>query len=105
MFKNWFVTLAGIMASLVGVPLAVITYYATIVKAGPPTWFMNYMAFPMVLLGTIGTALMGVAAKGADQHSTAGQIAAATAQATGAKQTDGTMVSAEVTTTTPVKPV
>jgi hypothetical protein len=75
MFKNWFVTMAGIMASMLGVPVAVTTYYATVAKMGPPTWW-NAVQFPLVLVGIIGTVLIGVAAKGADTHSTVAQVQA-----------------------------
>ena len=80
MFKNWFVTIAGIMASMLGVPVAVLSYYATIAKAGPPEWFTQYLQFPLVLVGILGTVLLGVAAKGADQHSTQNQVAISTAE-------------------------
>lgn len=77
MFKNWFTTMAGIMASMLGVPVAVTTYYATVAKMGPPEWW-NHVQFPLVLIGIIGTVLIGVAAKGADQHSTSAQVQAST---------------------------
>jgi hypothetical protein len=81
MFTNTFVTVTGIMGTMLGIPLAVITYYATIVKTGPPDWFMHYLAFPMVLIGTIGIGLSNAASKGKDQHSIPAQVQAAGAAA------------------------
>ena len=98
MFKNWVTTLGGIMGVLGGLPLAV-----TYARIDVPLWW-NHLQFPLLLCGLLGVGLVGWAAKGRDQHSTAGQVAAATAENTGAKQPAGTMVSAEVITTTPVKP-
>jgi hypothetical protein len=99
MFKNWVTTLGGILAGLGTLPLIVTASHVAF-----PLWW-NYCQFPLFLLGAIGTIILGLAAKGADQHSTAGQVAAATAQNMSVQQPAGTMVSAEVTTTTPVKPV
>lgn len=81
-------TVGGILAafgtSLVGLPLIVLQAYAQIVKDGPPHWF-NIAILPMMLLGfmltALGTALLGVAGKGADDHSTEEQIKAASNQA------------------------
>lgn len=87
MKKNWMTTLGGILGSvglgLIGVPLSVLTYYAQIVKSGPPAWF-NATILPMLLAGSIlamvGNAIVGVAAKGQDEHSTVPQVGAASLQ-------------------------
>ena len=76
-------TIGGIISafgtSLIGIPLTVTTYYAQVVKDGPPHWF-NVMMLPMILGGFIltaaGTAILGVAGKGADEHSTPAQVEA-----------------------------
>jgi len=65
------VTIAGIMSALGGVPLAVATSGVT-----PPTWWAH-VAFPFILIGMIGLAVLGWAAKGQDEHSTASEVAAA----------------------------
>ena len=78
-------TIGGIVSafgtSLIGVPLTVTTYYAQIAKTGPPNWF-NESMLPMILVGFLmtaaGTAILGVAGKGADDHSTMPQMEAAT---------------------------
>ena len=66
------VTIAGIMAALGGIPVLVATAGVT-----PPAWWIH-LTFPLVLVGIVGTALLGVAAKGQDDHSTAAQIKTAT---------------------------
>lgn len=71
MKKSWVVTAAGIMAALGGVPVLVAASGATI-----PAWWAH-LVFPCVLLGILGTALMGWAAKGEDEHSTPQQVAQA----------------------------
>lgn len=81
-------TIGGIMAAfgtgLIGVPQLVLQTYAIIVKDAPPHWF-TVMILPMLLVGilltTLGTAIIGVSGKGADDHSTEPQIQAATKQA------------------------
>jgi hypothetical protein len=81
-------TIGGIMAAfgtgLIGVPQIVLQTYAIVVKEGPPHWF-TVMILPMllggILLTTLGTAILGVAGKGADDHSTPEQVQAAAAQA------------------------
>jgi hypothetical protein len=78
-------TIGGIVSafgtSLIGIPLTVTTYYAQVAKTGPPTWF-NESMLPMILVGFLmtaaGTAILGVAGKGADEHSTLPQTEAAT---------------------------
>jgi hypothetical protein len=81
-------TIGGIMAAfgtgLIGVPQIVLQTYAIVVKDGPPHWF-TAMILPMLLLGilmtTMGTAILGVAGKGQDEHSTPAQVEAAAVQA------------------------
>ena len=75
MRKNWLTTVAGIMAALGSVPILVATSGFT-----PPTWWAK-IAFPFILIGIIGTALLGFAAKGEDEHSTAAQVAQSTLEA------------------------
>jgi len=74
MKKNWLVTVAGIMAALGGVPVLIATSGVT-----PPLWW-SHVAFFFVLVGVVGVALMGWAAKGEDEHSTVAQTQAATAE-------------------------
>ena len=45
-----------------------------------PLWW-NSCQFPLVLVGMIGTILLGIAAKGQDEHSTPAQVQAAQQQA------------------------
>lgn len=70
--KNGVVTIAGIMAALGSVPILVATSGVT-----PPTWWAH-LAFPFILVGIIGTVLLGWAAKGQDEHSTEKQVETAT---------------------------
>jgi len=79
MRKNWLVTVAGIMAALGGVPLAVASSGIT-----PPSWWAH-VTFPFILIGIIGAALLGWAAKGQDEHSTTTETQAATIE-TAAKE-------------------
>ncbi len=76
--------LSGVGTGLVGIPITVTTYYAQIVKDGVPHWF-SALTLPMILLGfllaMLGTVILGVAGKGADDHSTLAQTEAATVQA------------------------
>ena len=81
-------TIGGIMAAfgtgLIGVPQIVLQTYAIVVKEGPPHWF-TVLILPMLLAGilmtTLGAAILGVAGKGADDHSTIAQTEAATVNA------------------------
>ena len=81
-------TIGGIMAAfgtgLIGVPQIVLQTYAIVVKDGPPHWF-TVLILPMLLFGilltTLGTAILGVAGKGQDEHSTIAQTEAATVAA------------------------
>jgi len=75
MFKNWVTTAGGIMAGLGTIPMLVTASHIAF-----PLWW-NDCQFPLYLVGMLGTVLLGVAAKGADQHSTMAQIDAAAAQA------------------------
>jgi hypothetical protein len=68
MRKNWLTTTAGIMAALGGVPVLVAQSGAHL-----PAWWSS-AAFVFVLIGVIGVALLGVAAKGQDEHSTSDQV-------------------------------
>lgn len=77
MRKNWLVTVAGIMAALGSVPILVATSGVT-----PPLWWAH-LAFPFILIGIIGTVLLGYAAKGQDEHSTAAQVQVATIEKPG----------------------
>jgi hypothetical protein len=76
MFKNWFTTLAGIMAGLGTLPLMVTASHVAF-----PLWW-NSCQFPLYLCGMIGTIMLGMAAKGQDEHSTAQQVAVATEKKT-----------------------
>ncbi len=81
-------TIGGIMAAfgtgLIGVPQIVLQTYALVIKDGPPHWF-TVMILPMLLIGilmtTLGTAILGVAGKGADDHSSLAQVEASTVKA------------------------
>jgi hypothetical protein len=73
--------ISGIGTGLVGIPITVTTYYAQIVKDGVPHWF-SALTLPMILLGfvmaMVGTVVLGIAGKGADEHSTVAQVEAST---------------------------
>jgi hypothetical protein len=73
MFKNWFTTVAGVMVGLGTLPSVVTASHAAF-----PLWW-NSCQFPLYLCGAIGAIMLGIAAKGADEHSTANQVAMATA--------------------------
>lgn len=81
---NRLATIGGLLSSLgmgvIGVPATVIISYAQIVKDGPPHWF-NLLILPMVILGVVmvmvGNILTAYVAKGADEHSSDAQVAAA----------------------------
>jgi len=76
--------MAAFGTGLIGVPQIVLQTYAIVVKEGPPHWF-TVMILPMLLGGilmtTMGTAILGVAGKGQDEHSTPAQVQAAADQA------------------------
>ena len=69
MRKNWLTTTAGIMAALGSVPVMVAQSGFTHL----PHWWGS-AAFGFVLIGIIGVALLGFAAKGQDEHSTEAQV-------------------------------
>lgn len=75
MRKNWLTTTAGIMAALGGVPVLVAQSGAHL-----PAWWSS-AAFVFVLIGVVGVALLGVAAKGQDEHSTEQQVQVSTIHA------------------------
>jgi hypothetical protein len=76
MFKNWFTTLAGIMAGLGTLPMMAGASHVAI-----PLWWNNCQ-FPLILVGAIGVIMLGVAAKGADEHSTQNEVAVSSVEAT-----------------------
>jgi hypothetical protein len=78
MKKNWLVTLAGIMAALGGVPILVASS-----GVATPAWW-GHLAFPFILIGIIGSCLLGWAAKGEDEHSTQAQVTTSTKEVTAA---------------------
>lgn len=80
-------TVGGIMAafgvSLSLAPVAIQGYYATILKDGPPHWLLVTMLIMVVfgvVLAALGNAILGVAGKGQDEHSTMAQTEAASAK-------------------------
>jgi hypothetical protein len=68
MRKNWLTTVGGIMGGCLGVPLIV-------AQAGYrlPGW----LALTFVCIGAVGGVIVGVAAKGQDEHSTSAEVQAA----------------------------
>jgi len=88
--KNWMTTLGGILAGLGTLPLLVTASHMAF-----PLWWNN-VQFPLFLCGAVGTIIMGLAAKGQDEHSTIPQTEAATVKAVADK-----IVTA--TTTTPTE--
>lgn len=72
MFKNWVTTLAGVLAAVGGFPLALATM----------GYHLNQtVSLVMAIIGLVGMALLGAAAKGQDEHSTADQVQASTDKA------------------------
>ena len=69
MRKNWLTSVGGILA---GASTAVLTSGLTL----PPTYQHFFAA-----LGALGVAIVGIAAKGQDEHSTSTQVALSTAAA------------------------
>jgi hypothetical protein len=65
MRKNWLVTMGGIMAGFLAIPIGM----ATLGYPLPKT-----LAMAMILIGMIGGIVTGVAAKGQDEHSTTAQV-------------------------------
>jgi hypothetical protein len=78
MRKNWLTTLAGIMAAMITVPVAVIGLMTTGMYV--PHWWGS-VQFIFVVIGAVGTALLGFAAKGQDEHSTVRQVELSTIHA------------------------
>jgi hypothetical protein len=74
MRKNWMTTIGGIMVALGTLPPLV-----TASHVAAPLWW-NSCQFPLLLLGLIGGAMLGLAAKGQDEHSTESQVTVATAK-------------------------
>jgi hypothetical protein len=75
--KGWLVTVAGCMAAMGGVPVATWAALQAFPSMKVPAWFTSAQ-FYFVLVGIVGSALMGWAAKGADDHSTSAQVAVST---------------------------
>jgi hypothetical protein len=73
--KNWMTTLGGVLAGLGTLPLLVTASHVAF-----PLWW-NDVQFPLFLCGAAGTIIMGLAAKGQDEHSTPAQMQAAADQA------------------------
>lgn len=76
MRKNWLVTVGGIMAGCLAIPIG--------------TTQLGYhlpqnLALAFILIGMLGGIITGVAAKGQDEHSTETQVE----QATQVKQVEG----------------
>lgn len=72
MRKNWLTTVAGILSGLGTLPVLVINSGATV-----PSWWAH-VTFPLTLLGLLGLVLLGVSAKGQDEHSTQTQVQVST---------------------------
>lgn len=68
MKSNLVTTIGGIMAGMAGFPVLLGTAHLAV-----PNW-LNVALF---LIGATGTVIIGVAAKGQDEHSTATQVDAA----------------------------
>ena len=71
MRKNWFTTVGGIMSGFGVVPIAFGTAHVAL-----PSWL--YVA--CIFLAAMGPIVIGVGAKGQDEHSTAEQVQTATAK-------------------------
>lgn len=70
MRKNWMTTLGGVLAGIGTLPLLMTASHVAL-----PLWW-NDCQFPLFLCGGLGTILMGVSAKGIDEHSTVDQVQA-----------------------------
>jgi hypothetical protein len=71
MKKNWLVTVGGIMAGCLSVPIGAATMGYPLPKT---------MAMILIVVGLIGAVVTGVAAKGQDEHSTEAQVQTSTIQ-------------------------
>ena len=69
MKKNYMTTIGGIMALFIGLPTVLGASHLSV-----PNW-MN-VAF--IIIGTLGGGVIGLAAKGQDEHSDADEVAKAT---------------------------
>jgi hypothetical protein len=76
--SNWLMTVAGIMSSMMGVPVLVMGM-VTVGMYVPPWW--PSASFCFIVVGGIGSLLMGFAGKGQDEHSTATQVRVSTVEA------------------------
>ena len=70
MKKNWLTTVGGIMALFLALPTVLGASHLAI-----PNW----MNIAFVIIGTLGGGIVGIAAKGQDEHSTVQQVENATA--------------------------
>ena len=86
MFKNWVTTVAGVMAAVGSFPLTLATLGYQI---------NHTFSLVMAVIGLLGLALLGVAAKGADQHSTTAQAAASTATVEGLTAAPAMVIAAD----------
>ena len=69
MRKNWLTTVAGVLTSVGGFPIAL----------GAMGYHVNQtVGLVMVITGMLGGALLGAASKGQDEHSTVAQVEDAT---------------------------
>jgi hypothetical protein len=88
MKTNLVMTICGILAGLGGIPLAVmgaIQAYPALSGHIPGWW--SALQFPLILLGVLGTMMLGVVGKGEDTHSTVAQVRASTATKAAEQQT------------------
>lgn len=69
MRKNWLMTLAGIMAGFISIPVGAVTLGY---KLPEP------MGLIFVIVGLVGGVMVGVVGKGQDEHSTHDEVVAAT---------------------------
>jgi len=69
MRKNWMTTAGGIMALFIGLPTILAASHLN-----TPNWF----SVACIVIGTLGGGLVGLAAKGQDEHSTVSQVEAST---------------------------
>ena len=72
MRTNTLVTIGGIMAGFLSIPVGAATLGYALPKP---------VAMVMIVIGLVGAVVTGVAAKGQDEHSTASQVQAASDKA------------------------